>query len=206
MHRMERVITYIDGFNFYFGLKARKWERYLWLNYQLLGQNLLRPDQQLVFTKYFTARISYPLDKRQRQTDYIEVLETLPDLRIFYGKYQSNPRRCRKCGFNDFVPSEKMTDVNIATELMVDAFQDNFDTALLMSADSDLTGPVVALRNLFPQKRIVVAFPPQRFSEELRKVASAYFIIGRAEIAKSLFPLEVRKADGFVLRCPPQWK
>ena len=28
---MERVIAYVDGFNFYFGLKASRWERYLWL-------------------------------------------------------------------------------------------------------------------------------------------------------------------------------
>jgi uncharacterized LabA/DUF88 family protein len=203
---VERVIAYVDGFNFYFGLKASRWERYLWLNYQQLSQNLLRRDQRLVFTKYFTTRISLPLDKRKRQNDYIEALETLPDLKIFYGKYQMNPRHCRKCGFRDLVPNEKMTDVNIATELMVDAFQDRFDTALLMSADSDLIGPVVAVRQYFPAKRLVIAFPPQRYSEELKKVASAYFTVGRAEIAKSMFPLEVVKADGFVLKCPPSWQ
>ena len=32
-------------------------------------------------------------------------------------------------------PIEKMTDVNIAVELMQDAFQDAFDTAILISAD-----------------------------------------------------------------------
>jgi hypothetical protein len=203
---MERVIAYVDGFNFYFGLKASKWERYLWLNYQQLVNNLLRPNQQLVFMKYFTTRISAPLDKRKRQTDYIEALETLPDFRIYYGKYQMNPRHCRKCGFRDLVPNEKMTDVNIATELIVDAFQDRFDTALLISADSDLIGPVVSVRKLFPMKRLVIAFPPQRYSEELKKVASAYFTVGRAEIAKSLFPLKVVKADGYVLQCPATWQ
>jgi hypothetical protein len=33
---------------------------------------------------------------------------------------------------------EKMTDVNIAVELLTDAFQDSFDVALLISADGDL--------------------------------------------------------------------
>ena len=113
---------------------------------------------------------------------------------------------CRRCGFRDVIPNEKMTDVNIATELMVDAFQDKFDTALLISADSDLTGPVVAVRQLFPSKRLVVTFPPQRYSEELKKVASAYFTVGRAEIAKSLLPPNVAKADGFILECPPSWQ
>jgi uncharacterized LabA/DUF88 family protein len=35
-----------------------------------------------------------------------------------------------------------MTDVNIATEMLADAFLGKFDTALLISADGDLTTPV----------------------------------------------------------------
>ena len=45
---MAMVITYIDGFNLYFGLKSERWERYLWLNVQALAENLLKPDQSLV--------------------------------------------------------------------------------------------------------------------------------------------------------------
>jgi hypothetical protein len=42
---MERVITYIDGFNLYFGLKSNGWDRFLWLNLRALSQNLLKPHQ-----------------------------------------------------------------------------------------------------------------------------------------------------------------
>lgn len=55
---MDRVIVYIDGFNLYFGLKSKGWRRYFWLNPQRLTENLLKPGQKLVFTKYFTARVS----------------------------------------------------------------------------------------------------------------------------------------------------
>jgi len=41
---MPRVITYIDGFNLYFGLKSQGWERFLWLDVQALSRNLLKPD------------------------------------------------------------------------------------------------------------------------------------------------------------------
>ncbi|MGH9629467.1 MAG: NYN domain-containing protein [Bryobacteraceae bacterium] len=44
--------------------------------------------------------------------------------------------------------SEKMTDVNIAVELLQDAFQGAFDTAILISADSDLIAPIAAVRRL----------------------------------------------------------
>lgn len=54
----ERVICYVDGFNLYFGLRDSRLRRYYWLNVRRLAENLLRPHQSLVETKYFTARIS----------------------------------------------------------------------------------------------------------------------------------------------------
>lgn len=202
----ERVIAYIDGFNLYFGLKSAGWKRLYWLNLQAMAQNLLKPQQELVFTKYFTSRVSYPPDKERRQSTFIEALETLNDLRIYYGHYQSNAQRCRKCGHKVMIPSEKMTDVNIAVEMMSDAYQNLFDVALLVSADSDLTAPVLAIKNLFPEKRVIVAFPPQRHSAQLQRLAHGFLLIGRANLAKCVFPDKIQKADGFVLQRPPEWK
>jgi len=203
---MNRVIAYIDGFNLYFGLREKGWRRFYWLNVQLLAQNLLKFNQELVMTKYFTARIIGSPDKEKRQSTFIEVLETLSTLEIFYGKYQLNPRECPHCGFKDQVPNEKMTDVNIAVEMLSDAVKDKFDTALLLSADSDLVPLIRAIKNTFAQKRIIVAFPPARWSVELESVAHAFFTIGRANFARSLFPDKVKKADGFILQRPPTWK
>jgi uncharacterized LabA/DUF88 family protein len=202
----ERVVAYIDGFNLYFGLKSAGWKRFYWLNVQILAQNLLIGGQNLVFTKYFTSRVSYPADKERRQSIFLEALETLSDFRIYYGHYQANPQRCRKCGHKVSVPSEKMTDVNIAVEMMSDAYQDLFDVALLLSADSDLSAPVLAIKNLFPNKRVIVAFPPQRHSAQLQRLAHGYLQIGRASAAKSVFPRKVPKADGFILQKPSEWE
>jgi uncharacterized LabA/DUF88 family protein len=202
----QRVIAYIDGFNLYFGLKAARWKRFYWLNLQAMAKNLLKQDQELVFTKYFTSRMSYPADKQQRQSTFIEALETLNDLKIFYGHYQTNPQYCRKCGNRGMIPSEKMTDVNIAVEMMSDAYQGHFDTALLVSADSDLTAPIVTIKNLFPEKRVIIAFPPMRHSVQLQRLAHGYLQIGRANLAKSIFPDKLQKADGFTLQKPSEWK
>jgi uncharacterized LabA/DUF88 family protein len=202
---MAKVVAYVDGFNLYFGLKSQRWERYLWLNVQALARNLLRPGQSLEETKYFTARVSSPVDKVKRQGTYLDALQTLQGLSIFYGRYQLNPFTCRNCRFVHQIPNEKMTDVNIAVELMQDAFRDLFDTALLISADSDLVGPVVAARKIFPTKRVVVACPPGRYSANLCTASSAHFQIGRATIAKSLFPETITTASGFELRRPASW-
>jgi uncharacterized LabA/DUF88 family protein len=202
----ERIIAYIDGFNLYFGLKSAGWKKFYWLNLQTLVINLLKPHQDLVFTKYFTSRVSYPPEKERRQSTFIEALETLNDFRVFYGHYQANPQRCRECGKKVMVPNEKMTDVNIAVEMMSDAYQDLFDTALLVSADSDLTAAVLAIKNLFPSKRVIVAFPPQRHSAQLQRLAHGFLQIGRANLAKSEFPDVINKAGGFVLQKPEEWK
>lgn len=202
----ERVIAYIDGYNLYFGLRDANLKRYFWLNLQLLATHLLKQGQDLVFTKYFTSRVSYPKDKQERQALFLEALQTLDNTTIHYGQFQLNPRRCRNCGHKDLVPNEKMTDVNIAVEMLSDAFRDSFDTALLISGDGDLRAPLVAVRDNFPNKRVVIAFPPERYSFRLAETASAYFTIGRANLAKSLFPYELQKPDGFRLRCPDSWR
>jgi uncharacterized LabA/DUF88 family protein len=204
--RPTRVIVYIDGFNFYFGIIAKGWRKYLWLNLQKFARSLLLPEQELIHTKYFTSRISKPVSKQKRQSIFLDALSSLPDFSIFYGRYQADVRTCENCGFSSFVSSEKKTDVNIATELMVDAFQDNFDTAIIVTADADLTGPVVAIRKLFPQKKVIIAFPPKRHSYELKTVASGTYHIGEEKFSQNLFPDEVKTKSGFVLKRPDKWK
>jgi uncharacterized LabA/DUF88 family protein len=104
------------------------------------------------------------------------------------------------------MPNEKMTDVNIAVGVLTDAFQDRFDAALLISADSDLRAPIDAVERLFPGKRAIVAFPPNRVSKELRSIATGYISIGENELRQSQFPDEVVKPNGFILRRPAQWR
>ncbi len=99
-----------------------------------------------------------------------------------------------------------MTDVNIAVELLNDAYADAFDTALLLSADSDLTAPVESVLRRFPEKRIVIACPPNRQSKHLEKTANASFRIGRKKLQDSQFPDEVTKPDGYVLKRPASWR
>jgi uncharacterized LabA/DUF88 family protein len=203
---MERVVAYVDGYNLYHGLRDKGWGWFYWLDIRSMAHNLLKPGQTLVRTKYFTTIVRRPADKRKRQGVFLEALHTLSDFEIFYGHWLSNPLTCRKCGHTYEAYHEKMTDVNIAVELMSDAFQDHLDTALLVSGDSDLVGLVKAIRTLFAHKRVVVAFPPARQSAALKAAAHAYTRIGRNVLAKSVFPARVVKPDGLVLKRPVEWR
>lgn len=202
---MERVIAYIDGFNLYHGLKEKGWRHLYWLNVQKLARNLLRDYQQLVITKYFTAPISGPPAKRKRQSTFLEALETLPDFEILRGKYQANPEKCPDCGFEYRIPTEKMTDVQIGVEIVSDAFEDKFDVAPLISGDKDLTPAIKAVKERCLNKKIVVAFPPARSSSDLAKVADANFHISKSKLHQSVFPDQVKKADGYILQRPSSW-
>jgi uncharacterized LabA/DUF88 family protein len=203
---MPRVIAYIDGFNLYYGLRANRWQRFYWLNLHQVALHLLKPNQTLIETKYFTSLVASPLDKSRRQATFLEALSTLAALSIHYGHYLADTVVCRQCGHTYTTHHEKMTDVNIATEMLSDAVTDRFDTALLCSADSDLVAPVQQVRQLFPDKRVIVVFPPARHSNALNQVASACLHLDRATLAKSVFPDQVVKPDGFVLHRPADWR
>lgn len=203
---MERVIAYIDGFNLYHGLKEERLARYYWLDLTLLCNNFLIKPQELFLTKYFTARINAPEAKRLRQTTYLEALGTLDKLSIIYGRYDTKKIDCYRCHKTFDMPNEKMTDVNLAVEMLTDAFQDNFDTAYVISGDADLTPPITKVKQLFPRKKIITWFPPSRHSESLRRASDYSTTIGRAVLAKCLLPNDVTRSDGFKLTCSSSWK
>jgi uncharacterized LabA/DUF88 family protein len=206
---LYRVIAYIDGFNLYYGMREKGWQRYYWLNIQALVQGLLREDQKLAVVKYFTALVSSTPsdpDKCRRQNAYLEAIGTLQGVQILYGHYLEKSVKCFECGGRWVDHEEKKTDVNIAVEMLTDAYEDRFDTALLISGDSDLADLVRTIRSRSPQKWVVIAFPPDRHSSDLLKVASRAFTIGRKKLADSQFPDAVAKADGYVLQRPKEWK
>ena len=205
---MPRLTAYVDGFNLYYGLRSKGWRSYYWLNIHRLVENLLKPDQRLVAVHYFTAHIAAKRgnhDKRRRQQTFLEALATLPDVRLHYGRYLVKSRHCSQCGTTWETFEEKMTDVNIAVELLGDAQDDAFDTAIVVSGDSDLTRPVQAVRARYPDKRVVVAFPPNRTSVQLREAATAAFVIGRKTLKDSQLPDRIVKNDGHVLTRPREW-
>jgi uncharacterized LabA/DUF88 family protein len=206
---MSRVIAYIDGFNLYFGLRSKGWKKFYWLDLHELATSLIKPSQTLEAVHYFTARIranGHNTSDMQRQTTYLEALATRPVLSLHFGHYLDKPRQCRRCGAQWMDYEEKMTDVNIAVQLLADAYDDRFDTALLISADSDLTTPVSVIRAKFPGKNIIVALPPNRRSHQLTQAASGSFIINETAYRRSQLPAQVQRADGFTLHRPAAWR
>lgn len=206
---MQKVIAYVDGFNLYFGLRDKGWRKYYWLDLVTLVQSLLKPDQVYTETHYFTSRIRVAGNNSsdtKRQSIYLDALATLPSLTTHEGHYLQKNMKCHTCGATWFTYEEKMTDVNIAAQLLTDAFDNRFDVALIISGDSDLTTPVQRIRQRFPAKRIIIALPPGRHSHQLTQAANGAFTIGEAKLRKSQLPEQVATSNGYILQRPVHWR
>lgn len=201
----ERVIAYIDGFNLYFGMREAGFDHCRWLDVKKQVESLLQSNQELVGVKYFTSRVSNNPDKQKRQSTYIDAIEST-GVKLFYGNYQDGSEECRRCGHIWRTAKEKMTDVNIATAIIVDAYKDVYDMALLISGDSDLTPPIKAVNQLFPRKRVFIAFPPKRHNSSMSLVARGSMTIGRKKLVDAQFSDEVISKSGYKLKIPPEWR
>jgi uncharacterized LabA/DUF88 family protein len=201
----ERVAVYFDGFNLHFGIRQKGWWNLLWLDIALLATRLLRENQSLARVHYFTSRLAGPSRRRELQQLFLEANEALATCVFHFGVYQQSSQTCQKCGATAIVQSEKMTDVRLACQILAEAFEDLYDTAIVVSGDGDLSPSIEKVRALFPHKRILVAFPPERYSLLLKQAASGYFHINRSHLVGAQLPARVIKADGFEVVCPSEW-
>ncbi len=207
--KLERVIVYIDGFNFYHGLLRKGWIDLKWLDYYQLSLNIINPNQSLEVVRYFTARKSnIPSDPNieKRQNDYIDALDANPDLHIYEGNFQPSWKACRFCRSSYQAWKEKRSDVNLATELLVDAFRDRFDVAILVAADSDYISPVHVINEQFPHKLLKVAIPPGNNSDALTGIAKVLFYINRGPVEAAQFMDCVTLPSGHKVYRPLEWK
>lgn len=203
----NRMIVYVDGFNLYHGLHASSARRHLWLDLPKLAQSL-RPREELLAVRYFTASVLNEPAAQGRQDTYIAaLLASNPDVvEVTMGRYQQKTRRCRNCNHPWHLYEEKETDVNIAVNLVADAAAQKAETFMIMSADSDIAPAVRMAQALNPAAFYLAAFPPKRFSNELKTLMPASFQIGRGRISKALLPDVVSTKDGTSHARPDKWR
>jgi hypothetical protein len=183
-----------------------RWREVLWLDLVSLAKSLLHPTQELVEVKYFTARVTKPPDKQRRQSNYLDALKTLAKLKIVEGEYQYNEKECWYCHRTFPNPKEKQSDVNLATEFLVDAIDDNYDTAIVIAADSDYRAPIEIAKNRCPDKRIIVEFVEANFCYTLSKLADKTFFINRERLLSCQLPDSITLPSGYIINRPLSWK
>ena len=199
-----RTHVYVDGYNLYFG--CLKKSPHKWLNLHALCSALM-PQNDIRAIRYFTAQVSgspHDPDQPTRQQTYFRALRTLPQVSIHLGHFLTHevsmpdaadwqrgrytPRRVMKT-------EEKGSDVNIATHLLIDAFDDAFDVAVIVSNDSDLKEPISVVRNRFG-KTIGILNPQAKVSRALQPLAHFIKPIRPGALANAQFPAVMQDATG----------
>ncbi len=91
--------------------------------------------------------------------------------------------------------------MNLATFLLVDGFKDDYESAVVISNDSDLIEPIQAVRRELGLK-VGVIIPGDIPRSALR--ADFYRRIRRGNLAASQFPSSIVDSKG-VVRKPSEW-
>lgn len=206
-----RTNVYVDAFNLYYGCLKRT--PYRWLDLAMLC-SLLLPNHSIHRIRYFTALVSArPGDPRgpQRQQVYLRALRTIPNLTLHYGCYLTHPARLRRQNLSGDAGSpvwvlrteEKGSDVNLATYLLVDAFRDDCEAAVVVSNDSDLVEPIRIVRAELG-KIVGLLNPQKRPSRVLVREATFIKQVRPGVLAASQFPPILVDARGSFHK-PPSW-
>lgn len=161
-----RTIAYVDGFNLYYG--SLKNSPYKWLDLCEYFRQTLPPGCVLEKVKYFTARVSAlpnDPDAPKRQDIYLRALRAHSGnlFQTIEGRFSvRNTRAPLAAPPNKIVEiiktEEKGSDVNLAVELVNDAWLDSFECAAVVSNDADLER-ALKIAKQHRKKRVVLYTP-----------------------------------------------
>ena len=205
--------VYVDGFNLYY--RALKDTSFRWLDLRKLAATLV-PEDTIHTVCYFTAR----LDARpgnptqpQRQQAYLRALATLPDFEIHYGAFRSGVRRRPLTEPVPGLPThvrvrnseEKGSDVNLATRLLVDGFNGEYEQAVVISNDADFAAAMQYVR-VGLGLRVTLVNPDARTNSPRRLADAATYVkrLWKSHLRRSLLPDTLTDEVGVITK-PSGW-
>lgn len=207
----KRTIIYVDGFNLYYGVLKGSDNK--WLDLQRLF-TMLRHDDEIVAIKYFTT-IAAGKDSRIDQLKYLQALATLPLIEIIEGRFKPKRIKCRApgCSYHgnrEFIRlEEKQTDVNIAVQMVTDAYENQCDQFIVISGDSDLVPALKLIKSKFPTKILIVYVPAQHIDRthatELRAAANKAKDLPLILLKRAQFPNKISDGSGGFIEKPADW-
>ena len=142
----ERVVVFIDGSNFYFKLKSSdlNFSNLIKFNYRGLAEWLAR-DRTITSCRYYVGVVRAEEGnekgqsmRREQQRLFSHLLSPLQNFVIQKGYIMKNGG----------VYHEKGVDVQLAVDLLIGAYENLYDTAILISSDTDLIPAMQKVRGL----------------------------------------------------------
>ena len=220
---------------YYGMFKRPRWLPWKWLDFYRLSLELMPGhdiNRIRYFTADVTAPPDNPHQAVRQQT-YFRALRTIPDLTIHKGKYQSNPKRqpaihpipipqmearlsdaeiavARRI-LNEIKvvevlnTEEKGSDVNLGSYLLLDAFDNDCEAAVVISNDSDLATPLRFARDRCGVKVWVFNPHPGKPALHLKNAAAEHRSIRPNVLERCLFPDLLHDSTGRAIHKPTSW-
>lgn len=212
MGPIMRTIAYVDGFNLYYG--SLKNTPHKWLDICEYFRKTLPAECVLEKVKYFTARVS-PLpndqDAPKRQDIYLRALRAHcgQTFEAIEGRFSVKNTRAPLAApphrtVEIIRTEEKGSDVNLAVELVNDAWSDSFDCAAVVSNDADLER-ALKIAKQYRKKRVILytpGAPVRRPLGQLAKWSHKQIDVLPGILAQCQLPLVLR--DGKISK-PQNW-
>ncbi len=166
----EKVMIYIDGSNVYHSLRTL--DRRTELDFQRFSLELAG-DRQLVRTYYYNAVVDETKEPETygKQQQFFGMLKGVPyfELRLAKVVYPSKWPIAQAY--------EKGVDVHLAIDMVTHAARDNYDVAVLVSADNDFAKAMQAVKDFGKNIEVALFGTSLETSQQLREVADKVTVI-----------------------------
>jgi uncharacterized LabA/DUF88 family protein len=163
----DRVAIFIDGSNLYHALRANL-GRFNVNFAEFVGK--LCGSRRLFRTYYYNV-LQDPTqrpDAYREQQEFLDILRKTPYMEVRLGSMK----------IAQGIPVEKGVDVMLATDLLYFAWNDFYDTAVLVSGDSDFAYALQAIKNM--GKHVEVAYFESGISRDLLDIADNRHLLNRS--------------------------
>ena len=203
---------------YYGALKTRPASR--WLDLVTLS-HLLRPGDTVDAIRYFTARVKGDRDATApgRQKLYLTALGTLPSVTVHFGQFRTHPVgmpladpvQGRTRIARVLKTEEKGSDVNLATYLLLDGFDGLYESAVVISDDSDLEAPVREANRRFGPVHVISPRGPTstpagpKAPYQMSHAGSSWTPLDPALLLAAQLPSPLRLRSGRSIHRPPTW-
>lgn len=161
--KQERISIFIDGSNLYHSLKSHNgikidFEKFV---------NVLSGDRALINAFYYIAPLDIASNEERywKHQKFLAELEKIPNFKIVLCTLRKYKKEDETFGFE-----VKGDDVCIANDMLVGAYENHYDTAILVSGDEDFVPIVNTLKRL--NKKTENAFFMSTSSKKLRKLCN----------------------------------
>jgi uncharacterized LabA/DUF88 family protein len=172
----ERVMVFIDGSNFYHGLRKNVGKN-LDVEFGKLGK-AISGERMFIRTHYYNAPLDQKMDpeKYSKQQRFFDKLRNTPNLKLVLVRMQ------KRFVDGKVVYAIKGDDIHLATDMVVLASRNAYDTAALVSGDGDFVPAVQAVQEM--GKRVENYYFMSGHSWHLRQTCDKSVLMDKAFIAK----------------------